>query len=50
MTLYTVEQARAIEEHKASLEQKNSTITVLQSRLAALEQTVERLLSREEKP
>jgi hypothetical protein len=44
LTLYTVQQAKVIEEHKAIFEQKDATNMDLQLRLAALEQTVEKLL------
>jgi trimeric autotransporter adhesin len=54
LTLYTVQQAKAIEEQKAALDQKDTTIATLQAhnaaldaRVTAIEQVMERLAMKE---
>jgi trimeric autotransporter adhesin len=47
LTLYTVQQAKAIEDQKAVLEQKDSKIAALDARLAELEQMMGRLAKQE---
>ncbi|MBP1609537.1 MAG: hypothetical protein H6Q04_1772 [Acidobacteria bacterium] len=47
LTLYTVQQAKAIEAQKAVLEQKDSKIAALDARLAELEQMMGRLAKQE---
>jgi hypothetical protein len=49
LTLYTVEQAKANKEQRAALERKDAEIATLSARLAALEETMERMANQGQK-